>query len=436
MKKTIFSLLFTFFVSAMFGQDMKKVQKYLADKQLDKAKTEIDGMVAKDPSSGEANYMKAKIYGEIATSDQFKNLATPTMLDEAFTSVKKALDDTTNGKLALLAAQDKYSALINLYSDYYGEGAKAFNDAASSGNKAGYEQAMNEFIKANEVGKYIAAKNIAKLGEVDTTLVLNIGKAALNAKKDDEAMKYFKMLADANIKGTSEGNTAGFQIPYQWLTLHYKDAKDEANMKKYADLGTKLFPDEDYFTLVEMDYYREKKDNPALFAKYDQLTAAHPDSLAYHFNYANDIFGYLYNSDEGTEIKDKAGLIKTLGNQVEAAYKINPNDVNNNWLYAQYYYNLGIEIRDSANKVKGPKPEDVKRKADLNAEAKANFNKAVPYGEKALATLEATYLKADKSRYKSITDLMQKIYQSTSETDKVKVYQDKYDAADDKFVKE
>ncbi len=434
MKKIIISLLLTCFISFAFAQDMKKAQKYLADKQLDKAKTEIDALVAKEPSSGEANYLKAKIYEEIDTSKQFKALVTGNALDEAFTSVKKVLDDSTNVKATLMIAQDKYAGLINLYSGYYGQAAQSFNDAAASGNKAGYEDAMNKFMKANEVGKYIGKKNIAKIPDIDTTLVLNIGKAALNAKKDDIAMAYFTKLASANINGTSDGNNAGFQIPYQWLTLHYKEAKDEPNMMKYSDLGKKLFPTEDYFTLVEMDYYREKKNQPALFAKYDELVGKHPDSLSYHFNYANDIFGYLYNSDQGVVVTNKEALIKTLGGQVESAYKINPNDVNNNWLYAQYFYNLGIETRDSANKVKGPKPEDVKRKADLNAESKVNFNKAVPYGEKALATLEADHKKSDKSRYKSITDLMQKIYQSMNQNDKVKAYQEKYDTADAKFA--
>ncbi|MEP6583482.1 MAG: hypothetical protein ABJA90_04425 [Ginsengibacter sp.] len=434
MKKIIFSLLLTSFISFAFAQDMKKAQKYLADKQLDKAKTEVDGILAKEPSNGEALYLKAKVYEAIDSSAQYKSLVTGSALDEAFTSVKKALDDTTNVKVTLMAATDKYSALINLYSAYYAQGAKSFNDAAAAGSKAGYEDAMNQFIKANEVGKYILKKNYAKMGDVDTTLVLNIGKAALNAKKDEAAMTYFSMLANANINGTSEGNNAGFQIPYQWLTLHYKEAKDEANMKKYADQGRKLFPGDEYYTLVEMDYYREKKNSPALFSKYDELVGKYPDSLSYHFNYANDIFGYLYNSDEGTVVANKEGLLKTLGDQVEAAYKINPNDVNNNWLYAQYYYNLGIELRDSANKVKGPKPDDVKRKADINAQSKVNFNKAVPYGEKALTTLETDHKKSDKSRYKSITDLMQKIYQSSNQNDKVKVYQDKYDTADTKFA--
>ena len=72
-----------------------------------------------------------------------------------------------------------------------------------------------------------------------------------------------------------EGNAA-FILPYQWLMLHYKDAKDEANMMKYANLGKKLFPDNDYFDLVLIDYYRDKKDNDALFAKYNELVTKRP----------------------------------------------------------------------------------------------------------------------------------------------------------------
>ncbi|MEO6134927.1 MAG: hypothetical protein ABIP35_07220 [Ginsengibacter sp.] len=434
MKKIILSLIITTFVSFGFTQDAKKVQKYLDSKQLEKAKTEVDGLVAKDPANSEALYLKAKVYSQIADSTGMQSLVQGDAREIAFDAVKKALNDSTNAKVTLMAAQDQYHALFNLYSGYYQGGAEAFNEAASASDKAGYEKAMKLFEKANDVGQYIAERNYAKIGKVDTTLVLNIGKAALNAKDEEVAMKYFKELADANIKGTSEGSDGGFQIPYQWLTLHYKNAGDEASMKKYAELGKKLFPTDDYYTLVEMDYYREKKNNPALFSKYDELVARHPDSLTYHFNYANDIFGYLYNSNEGTEIKDKPGLMKTLGEQVEAAYNINPKDVNNNWLYAQYFYNLGIELRDSAQKIKGTKPEDVKSKADINALSKDNFTKAIPYADKALSALEADSKKSDKSRYKSIADLMQKIYQSMNQNDKIKAYQDKYDAADDKFV--
>ncbi|CAN5433847.1 hypothetical protein BH20BAC1_BH20BAC1_04120 [soil metagenome] len=429
MKQLLFSMFLFFIMSVAMAQDMKKAKKYMDNKELDKAKTEIEGILAKKPDDAEALYMKAKVYVMIAASDQYKGLVTEgDPRDIAFEIVVKALNDSNNAKLTLMAAQDQYKALCDLYSDFYSQGAEAFNNASQSGEKARYEDAMNYFIKSNNVGQYIVQRNLAKIGEVDTTLVLNIGKAALNAKKEDLAMKYFQMLADAKINGTSEGNTAGFQIPYQYLTLHYKNANDEENMMKYASLGKELFPEEDYFTLVEMDYYRENKNQEKLFTKYDELVAKNPDSLAYHFNYANDIFGYLYNSDAGTVINNKQALINTLGQRVESAYKIDPNDVNNNWLYGQYFYNLGIEYRDSANRAK-----DAAAKTGLQATANENFKKAIPYGDKALTTLEGDWKKSDKSRYKSITDLMQKIHQSLNQNDQVKVYQTKYDNADAKF---
>jgi hypothetical protein len=438
MKKLVFSLLCTSLVTMSFAQDLKKAKSYLDSKQLDKAKTEIDAYVAKSPTDGEGYYIKSKIYEEIASSDKFKSLIPgDEARQEALDAYKKAMADSTNTKVSLLAIKDRYSPIFNLYTGYYQEGANAFNAAAPKGDKAGFADAMNLFIKADNVGHYIGENKWARIADVDTTLVLNIGKAALNAGNNEMANTYFTKLADANINGTKDGGAgnAAFELPYQWLLLHYKDAKDEANMMKYANLGKKLFPNDDYYDLVLIDYYREKKDDDALFAKYEELVTKHPDSLMYHFNYANDIFGYLYNSDEGVVVKNKEGLMKILGEQIEKAHTINPSNVVTNWLYSQYYYNQGVDVRDSALKIRSTKPDDVKKKTELNDQAKADFNQAIPYADKAISKLEEDgYKKTEKSRYKSIIDLMQKIYQSLNQKDKVKLYQDKYDAADAKFV--
>ena len=436
MKKAIFTLLFTFFAAIIFAQDIKAVKSDLDKKQLDKAKTDIDAFVAKNPDDGEGQYYKAKVYEQIASSDQFKNLA-PDAREQAFDAFKKAIADSANVKVKIAVIKDQYAPVFNLYTGYYQAAASAFNAAAPTGNKAGFEDAMNLFIKADNVGHYIAENKWSKIADIDTTLVLNIAKAALNAKKEDVALTYFTKLADAHINGTADGGdaNAAFILPYQWLMLHYKDANDEANMMKYAKLGKQAFPHSEYFDLVLIDYFRDKKDYGDLFAKYNDLVTEHPDSLTYHFNYANDIFGYLYNGDEGVVVKNKDSLLQVLGNQIEKAHAINANDVVTNWLYAQYYYNQGIDARDAALKIKGPKPEDVKKKADLNALSKDDFNKAIPYGDKAISTVEGDgFKKSDKSKYKSIVNLMQKIYESMNQNDKVKIYQDKYDAADGKFV--
>lgn len=436
MKKIVLPALFTFIVAVTFGQDLKKAKADLDAKQLDQAKTEVDGFLAKSPNDGEGNYLKAKIYVALAANDQFKTLVNGDPLAIALDAFKKAIADSNNVKAKLMIVKDSYSPVFDIYQGYYADGAKAFNDAAGSQNKGGFANAMNLFIKSNNTGKYIAENKWANIGNVDTVLVLNIGKSALNAGKeyDDSCLIYFSELANDHINGTHGDTDPSYEIPYEWLALHYKDAKDEPNMLKYANLGKHLFPKEDYFDFVLMDYYREKKDYPDVFKRYDSLIARNPDSIHYRFNYANEIFGYIYNSDEGVMVNDRENLLKTMKSQLDKSIAIDPNDINTNWLYAQYYYNLGIEIRDSALKIKSPKPEDVKKKTDLNAQSKTDFNAAIPYGEKAISQLEVGYKKSEKSKFKSVDNLMQNIYESLQQKDKTKLYQDKYDSADTKFV--
>ena len=61
MKKTVLPLLFICLVSLTFGQTVKKATSYLEGNQLEKAKTEIDGVLAKNPADAEAIYLKSKI---------------------------------------------------------------------------------------------------------------------------------------------------------------------------------------------------------------------------------------------------------------------------------------------------------------------------------------------------------------------------------------
>ncbi|MEO5908737.1 MAG: hypothetical protein ABIR50_03205 [Ginsengibacter sp.] len=442
MKKIVLPVLFSFLVTLTFGQDIKKANSYVNDKKYEKSKTEIDGILAKDPNNTEALYLKSKVYSAMADSSAFKSLFTGDPYQESLDAFKKAIADSNNMKVRLLVVKDNYQPIFGVYAGYYGEAANAFNDAATSNNKpdtAGFAKAMDLFIKANEVGQYISQNKWATIGKVDTTLVLNIAKSALNAKKDETARKYFKEIADAHIKGLhNAADTAdpSFELPYQWLTLDYKQAGDSANMIKYADIGKQLFPKDDYFDLVEMDFYREKENHAALFKEYDDLTARNPDSLRNHLNYATEIFSYLYNSDEGIAISNKEELLNKLKGQLDKAIALDPNNSSVNLLYAQYYYNQGIVTIEDATKIKGAKltPEQQKKRTDLTSAGQNFLKQAIPYAEKAMTTLEEGYKKAEKSRYKSVVNLLQNIYQSIGDKSKLKFYQDKYDQAESKFA--
>ena len=442
MKRIVLPVLFTFLVTLTFGQDIKKANSYVNDKKYEKAKTEIDGILAKDPNNSEALYLKSKVYSAMADSSAFKSLFTGDPHAEAFDAFKKAIADSNNPKITLMVIKDNYQPIFGIYAGYYSEAANAFNDAATSNNKpdtVGFAKAMDLFIKANEVGQYISKNKWATIGKVDTTLVLNIAKAALNAKKEETARKYFKEIADAHIKGlhnAADSADPSLELPYQWLTLDYKQTGDSANMVKYAEIGKQLFPKDDYFDFVEMDYYREKGNHPALFKEYDALTARNPDSLRNHLNYATEIFSYLYNGDEGAVISNKEELLNTLKAQLDKAIALEPNNSSVNLLYAQYYYNQGIVTMEDAAKIKGAKltPDQQKKKTDLNDQGKAFLKQAIPYAEKATTTLEEGYKKSEKSKYKSVADLMQNVYQSLNDKENLKKYRDLYDGADAKFV--
>ncbi len=431
MKKILLTGSFFILLSGLFAQDAKKLKTYLDAKQYDKAKAEVDNALAKNPNDAVALYYKAKVYGALASDATFKTTV-PDAREQAFEAFKKAMEVDKDNKAMFTATQDQYRAIFDLYTGYYDAGAAAFNNAASTGNKADFDQALTYFKNSDKVGRYIYSKKWA-LSELDTQLVLTIGKAAINAGKKEEAATYLRMLADANVTGTASDKTS-YQLPYQWLSFYYKDLKDEANFMKYTGLGRKLFPKEDYYDAVMLDYYRDKKDYDALFKKYDDIVATFPDSVQYHFNYANEAFIYVYNSDAGAKINNRDVLLRTIGTELQKSITARPNDINTNWLTGQYYYNTGLDIKEQANAIRSTKPEDVKKKADLNAQAKDILNKATPYAEKALSLMETSTKKSDKSKYKSIADLLQRIYTSLNQPDKVKFYQGKYDAADSKFV--
>src|SRR5437870_3938111 len=119
MKKLLFSTFFLCFVTLAFAQDLKTAKSDLDKKQLDKAKADIDAYVAKSPNDAEGLYMKAKIYEQIAASDQYKNLVTGDARQEALDAFKKAMADPKDSKMTLLALKDQYQPVFSLYTGYY-----------------------------------------------------------------------------------------------------------------------------------------------------------------------------------------------------------------------------------------------------------------------------------------------------------------------------
>jgi tetratricopeptide (TPR) repeat protein len=409
MKKILFGLFLLIAGFAVNAQDYKQAKKLLEKKDLAGAKTQIDGYVAANPDKAEGLYYKGKIYAAIA-ADPTMSGTVPDAAKTAFESFKQAIErKETSNDLKLLEATNTikfYEPLFDLRSIFFKLGETARNTAYTTQKTSDYEAALNNFMNAEAVGKYASDIKIADVPAIDTIVVLNIGAAAANAGKEATALKYFKRLIDANIKG------AEFDYPYEWVTEYYFNKKDYENFLKYQAKGVASSPNDKYLNGVLVDYYSNIKDYPNLFKSYETLISKNPDSSSYRNNYAAEMFNYAYKQGAG-KVENKDVLLKNIVTQLNQVLAKNPNDIRANWLMGQYYYNSGVE-----NKLT----------------MKDDFAKALGYINKDIPQLEATSLKEDKSMYKSMVNLGATISEQLHQADRVKFYQAKYDEADKKFV--
>ena len=157
-----------------------------------------------------------------------------------------------------------------------------------------FDDAYINFKNALMVEEYIGGKgfeyNGFKFPAFDTTLIQNIALSAYRAKKDDEAVVYYKKIADQKIAGKDNVDV------YQLLVEYYAKKNDKANKEKYLQLGRELFPADDRWYQIEMEEV-DPKDKKALFAKYEELMPKYPDKFVMSYNYAVELFNYTYAGD-------------------------------------------------------------------------------------------------------------------------------------------
>jgi len=98
----------------------------------------------------------------------------------------------------------------------------------------------------------------------------------------------------------------------------------------------------------------------------------------------------------------------------------------------KHYFNQALALDDQIAAIKGKTPEDTKKKADLNAQAVALCDKAIPNLE-AYFTEHDSHAKmktSEKSNFKTCCNLLVYCYDKKKNTEKSKFYQKKYDDAD------
>lgn len=422
MKRVLLTATMAIAGTVLFAQDVKKTKEFITANAWDKAKTSIDATLAnpKNAKNAEAWYLKAKVYSALAI---FPNPKEPNTFENRNTALEaiKKLQEVDKTQAQVFLTMDQYKPVYDLYTT-------SFEESADKYNQEKYPEALEAFKNTGVYGDYIFSQGWG-LYKLDTTLTYYTALSALNAKKDEDAVKYFSKLADAKVGGKPEMATS-----YRYLAKHYYDKKDEANMMKYITAGKELYPKDDYLPLLELDYVRDKGDKAALYKKYDEMLAANPDNFDMLFEYGNELFGETHVADASKRPANYSENLKKIEELYTKAAALKPEN-SDVWLsLGKHYYNQALFKEDEVRAIKGTKPEDVKKKADMNAEIVALADKSVAPLEKVFAMFdgEGKLKTHDKSNFKSSCNLLNYAYGMKKDKAKADFYQKKYDEADAK----
>jgi tetratricopeptide (TPR) repeat protein len=419
MRKTLIAAIFIATAFVAGAQTPDDAVKQL-EKSRDKAKEIIDKITA-DPANAknaDAWYAKAQIYNALATDEKFK-ASVPDAYDQAFDAFKKAYDADPNNKRMML---DLYKTGFVAY-----EGVA--NRAAAAYQANNMNAAFEGYKKTLEDGEYLKSKNLSYSGysvpKLDTGMVFMAGYTAMKLEKTDDALKYFSQIADAKI-----GKEADYVIPYQFLSYQYKSKKDEANFKKYVELGHEVFPKDPYFVTIKIDWARENNNYPELFNGYEELIALQPDSLNNNLSYASEMFDYLFIKNLDKKPADYEATAGKIEAQVNKTLAKDYDPLSSNLIIGQLYYNQGLDQATESDKIKGTKPEDTKKKADLKAKSKDKYTQSIPHIEKVTSLLEQKGVSAlngkEKSTLRNMYIMLGDMYNATGNKAKAAEYDKKY----------
>ena len=378
MRKSIFTAMLAIAAFMANAQSVEDVTKQLEKKNNDKAKELIDKLTA-DPNSKNADawYVKAQVYNALAIDEKFK-ASVPDAYEQSFEAFKKAYDIDPNNKRLLL---DLYKTGFIAY-----EGIA--NKAAAAYQANNLAVAFDTYKKALDNGSYLSSKNLSYSGysvpKLDTGMVFMAGYTAMKLNKNEDAIVYFTRLANAKV-----GKEADYVIPYQFLAFQYKEKKDEANFKKYVELGRQVYPKDPYFVTIQLDWARLNNNYPELFSAYEQLIAQQPDTLNNYLAYASEMFDYLFIKNPDKRPADFDALAAKIETNLKKTIAGNYELMNSNLILAQLYYNQGLDFATEADKIRSTKPDDIKKKADFKAKAIVKYDIAIPYAEKVAALMEA-----------------------------------------------
>lgn len=397
------------------GQSMDDIKKLIILTQFEKAKPEIDKYLTDTKNAVKADgwYYKAFIYSNLARAAAKPAAESKNLNEAAFEALKKYRELDPK---APLTTEENNSTLFNLYYNLYDLGIKMYNEK-------NYPESYDFFKRTLDVHDYAYSQNLngpnsLKFSAHDTDIVWNLAVLGNELKKKDEVLIYYTKIADADLPDEK------YAEAYDELVKKYKREDNKELFAKYMARAKKHYPTDPYWQAVEIEFATKGLENEELFKVYEELTVTHPNSYMVFFNYGYELDKFIYSAD--AKGKDISALKKKIPELFKKAIAIN-STIDANMLLTNYYYNTSFDIIDEANKIKGTKPEDVKKKNELLALSKATKTECLPYGETTVKMLSELkeYKTSDKVNYKQMLDILIAVNKQNGNAAKAAEYEKK-----------
>jgi tetratricopeptide (TPR) repeat protein len=267
-----------------------------------------------------------------------------------------------------------------LAGEYANQGIQKFS-------KKDYKGAQESFGKSMLLGQFS--------GKMDTMILYNTALASEYAEDFDAAKQLYDALI--GLKYNVDGNGADL---YRSMSRIYKKEGDKETAMKYIRDGRKAYPENNNLIVEELEDYLQSGKHEEALSNLDIAIKNDPTNAVLYFA-RGTVYENLKQSDKAIADYKKALEIKP--DYYDAAFNL-----------GAFYFNAGADNINEANKL----PLNEAKKYDaFKAAAKVEFEKAVPFIEKAH---ELNPADTDTG------NMLIKLYTHTGQYDKVKEIKAKY----------
>lgn len=408
MRKLLLALLLAASATGIYAQKLDDVKEKIQKNKWDEAKEKIDKAMTdpKAATNSEALFYKAQIYHNLSKTSPDPSLSAAAL--DAMKNYLKLEEKQPEGKRHMFSTLENHRTAFEIYTDYFKAGADNYN------NK-NYDQAFQNFEKAIESFDLLKQYNLTS-ATFDTTSVLYAGVSAEQMKNKDAAVKYYSKLADIKIADTT------YRGLYEYVINHYMNNNDEANAKKYLELGASVFPEYNGWLAYELDMVGN--DKMKRLAKYEELMQKYPKNYELAVDYGIQYFNHTYSNEN--KPADYTARQAKLESSLKAAAAIKETALVN-YLLSRHINNQIADLEEEKRNVKGTAAADVAKKKDLDAKINQKYEELFTYSQKAfdLYSAQVDLKGSDKVYFREVTRDLVDYYQLKKNTAKVTEYQNK-----------